>query len=78
MSSADQDVLAEDEHDPNAKPKRWSWSPCEAYFMNIMIRTCCEIIEGGNTMSMPSIHQELMEKWHYRYHLFLLVELSSA
>jgi hypothetical protein len=82
MSSADSQEVVEtldDDIDPNAKPKRWSWSPCEAYFMNIMIRACCEIIEISPTMSLSGIQVEVMEKWHLRYHLFLLVdELSSS
>jgi hypothetical protein len=48
------------------KPKRWAWSATDAYFTNIMIRTCCEIIESGKTMNMPSIHAEVMEIWHRR------------
>ena len=58
-----------------AKAKRWSWSPTEAYFMNVMIRSCCEVIESGRTMSMAGIHQEVMERWHDRYYYMLLILL---
>jgi hypothetical protein len=40
--------------------------------MNVMIRSCCEVIESGRTMSMPGIHQEVMERWLGRYYYMLL------
>ena len=48
------------------KPKRWSRSLVEEYFMDINIRTCCEVIESGLTLNMPMIHLQIMEGWHTR------------
>ncbi len=49
------------------KPKRWSWNATEAYFVNILIKTCVEVIECGKTMSMPEIHCDVMTIWHRRF-----------
>jgi hypothetical protein len=46
--------------------KRWSWKANEAYFVNILIRSCCEIVESGKIMSLPQIEAELMDVWHRR------------
>ena len=78
--AADDPIGDEEQELPTfAKAKRWSWSPTEAYFMNVMIRSCCEVIESGRTMSMHGIHQEVMERWHCRYvvYLLLLVEFRA-
>ena len=46
--------------------KRWSWKANEAYFVNILIRSCVEIIESGHYMSLPQIEAQLMDVWHRR------------
>jgi hypothetical protein len=46
--------------------KRWSWKANDAYFMNIMIKSCIEIIESGKTLSLAQIEAELMDVWHRR------------
>lgn len=51
---------------PGGKPKRWSKSDNEEYFMNILIRTCCEVIESGRTLNNAMIQLEVMEGWHTR------------
>ena len=48
------------------KPKRWTRSECDEYFMNIMIKTCCEVIESGMTLNQPMIDLHVMEGWHTR------------
>jgi hypothetical protein len=48
------------------KPKRWKWSPVDAYFNNIMIVTCCQIIESGDVMSASAIQAQIMDIWHKR------------
>jgi hypothetical protein len=48
------------------KPKRWKWSPADAYFNNIMIVTCCQIIESGDVMSASAIQAQIMDIWHKR------------
>jgi hypothetical protein len=62
-TSSDEEILG---NSSGAKPKRWAWKATESYFANIMILTCCEIIESGHTMSMPGIHGKIMEAWHRR------------
>jgi len=49
-----------------SKPKRWVWSETDAYFVNLLIRTCVEIYESGLTLSMPHIHAKVIEIWHRR------------
>lgn len=51
----------------SSKPKRWSRSENEEYFVNIMIRTCCQVHESGKTINTSMIHLEVMEGWHKRY-----------
>ena len=51
----------------SGKPKRWSRSENEEYFVNIMIRTCCQVHESGKTINTSMIHLEVMEGWHKRY-----------
>ena len=46
--------------------KRWSWKANDAYFVNILIRSCIEIIESGEVMSLPKIEAQLMDVWHRR------------
>jgi hypothetical protein len=54
------------EGDVAPKAKRWSKSPNEIYFMNILIRTCCQVRESGNTLHTYMIHVEVMDGWHTR------------
>ena len=49
------------------RPKRWAWSPSEAYFTDILIRTCIEVQECGRLMSIAGIQQVIMDIWHRRY-----------
>ena len=46
--------------------KRWSWKANDAYFVNILIRSCIEIVESGEIMSLPKIEANLMDVWHRR------------
>jgi hypothetical protein len=55
----------------NGKPKRWAWSETDAYFVNLLIKTCVEIHESGITMNIAFIHAKVMEIWHRRC-VFLL------
>ena len=48
------------------KPKRWTRSECDEYFMNIMLKTCCEVVESGMTLNQPMIDLHVMEGWHTR------------
>ena len=48
------------------KPKRWNKSATEEYFMNILIRTCCQVHESGLTLHTYMIHAEVMDGWHIR------------
>jgi hypothetical protein len=66
MSESEEDV-ADNPSEAGAKPKRWSWNATEAYFVNILIKTCCEVVECGKTMSMPEIHCDVMTIWHRRF-----------
>ena len=52
------------------KPKRWAWSEIDAYFVNLLIKTCVEIHESGITMNIAFIHAKVMEIWHRRCFLF--------
>lgn len=56
-----------------AKAKRWSKSPNEIYFMNILIRTCCQVRESGMTLHTYMIHVEVMDGWHTRYGVLSVV-----
>jgi hypothetical protein len=56
-----------------AKAKRWSKSPNEIYFMNILIRTCCQVRESGKTLHTYMIHVEVMDGWHTRYGVLSVV-----
>lgn len=49
------------------RPKRWAWSPSEAYFTDILIRTCVEVLECGRHMALAGIQQVIMDIWHRRY-----------
>ena len=55
------------------KPKRWNKSPIETYFMNILIRTCCQVRESGMTLHTYMIHVEVMDGWHTRYGVLSVV-----
>jgi hypothetical protein len=65
--ASDSDIEAEDSGAGGVGVmKRWSWKANEAYFVNILIRSCVEIIESGKTISLPQIEAELMDIWHRR------------
>jgi hypothetical protein len=49
-----------------SKPKRWVWSDTDAYFVNLLIKTCVEIHEYGKVIPLPHIHAKVMEIWHRR------------
>jgi hypothetical protein len=65
MSDSDQPDAA-DVQVGESKPKRWVWSETDAFFVNLLIKTCVEIHETGQVLSMPSIHAKVMEIWHRR------------
>jgi hypothetical protein len=46
--------------------KRWSWKANDAYFVNILLRSCIEIVESGKYISKAQIDAELMDVWHRR------------
>jgi hypothetical protein len=75
-------TVSDDEGPPSingvAKPKRWVWSETDAYFVNLLIRTCVEIHESGQTMSIAHIHAKVIEIWHrrciyYCYYYYLYI-----
>lgn len=66
-----------------SKPKRWVWSETDAYFVNLLIRTCIEIHESGQTLSLPHIHAKVIEIWHrrcvyYCYYSYLYITYYYA
>jgi hypothetical protein len=65
-SSSDGDTVIDSNTGVTGVMKRWSWKANEAYFVNILIRSCVEIIESGNYMSLPQIEAQLMDVWHRR------------
>ena len=37
------------------KPKRWSWNATEAYFVNILIKTCVEVYSAMSQIVMLAL-----------------------
>ena len=48
------------------KKKVWRLQVVHEFTDNILIRTCLEIVEGGELMKMCEIHYQVFERYHAR------------
>jgi hypothetical protein len=62
----DDDQIPLQDETQSLKPKVWRLALVQEYMDNLLIRSCLEIVEGGQVLKLHEIHSQLFEIYHSR------------